>query len=161
MSDSFLPHGLQHTRLPCPSRVPEFAQIHVNWVSDAVQPSHPLLHPSPFAFNHSQLQGLFQWVSSSHQVASYCTWPKISKISLENVINIEIINEFYFVLRNPVCPLYLEHLNAKYSLQMLDLLLDILKCWVERDEWSHYAFDFGSGTWWGFSIEWRSTYLRQ
>ena len=39
------------------------------WVSDATQPSHPLLSPSPPAFNLSQHQGLFQWVSSSHQVA--------------------------------------------------------------------------------------------
>ena len=38
-------------------------------VSDATQPSHPLLSPSPLAFNLSQHQGLFQWVGSSHQVA--------------------------------------------------------------------------------------------
>ena len=47
----------------------EFAQIHVHWVCDAIQPSHPLSSPSPPAFNLSQHQGLFQWVSSSHQVA--------------------------------------------------------------------------------------------
>ena len=49
--------------------LPELAQIHVHWVSDAIQPSHPLLSPSPPAFNHSWHQGLFQWVSSLHQVA--------------------------------------------------------------------------------------------
>ena len=47
----------------------EFAQIHVRWVSDAIQPSHPLLSPSPPALNLSQHQGLFQWVSPLHQVA--------------------------------------------------------------------------------------------
>ena len=47
----------------------EFAQTHVHWVSDAIQPSHPLLSPSPPTFSLSQHQGLFQWVSSSHQVA--------------------------------------------------------------------------------------------
>ena len=47
----------------------EFTQTHVHWVSDAIQPSHPLSSPSPPAFNLSQHQGLFQWVSSSHQVA--------------------------------------------------------------------------------------------
>ena len=46
----------------------EFAQTSVHWVGDAIQPSHPLLPLSP-AFNLSQHQGLFQWVSSSHQVA--------------------------------------------------------------------------------------------
>ena len=44
-------------------------KTYVHWVSDAIQPSHPLLSPSPPAFNLSQHQGLFQWVSSSHQVA--------------------------------------------------------------------------------------------
>ena len=48
--------------------LPEFAQTHVHWVSDAIQPSHPLLSPS-FAFSLSQHQGLLYLVSSSHQVA--------------------------------------------------------------------------------------------
>ena len=47
----------------------ELTQTHVHWVSDAIQSSHPLLSPSPPALNLSQHQGLFQWVSSSHQVA--------------------------------------------------------------------------------------------
>jgi len=47
----------------------ELAQTHVHWVSDAIQPSHPLSSPSPPAFNLSQHQSLFQWISSSHQVA--------------------------------------------------------------------------------------------
>ena len=46
----------------------EFTQTHVHWISDAIQPSHPLLYPSP-ALNLSQHQGRFKWVSSSHQVA--------------------------------------------------------------------------------------------
>ena len=44
-------------------------QTYVHWVSDAIQPSHPLLSPSPPALNLSQHQGLFILVSSSHQVA--------------------------------------------------------------------------------------------
>ena len=50
------PYGLQHTRL-------------FHCISDAIQPCHPLSFPSPPAFNLSQHQGLFQWVSSSYQVA--------------------------------------------------------------------------------------------
>ena len=42
---------------------------HVHQVGDAIQPSHPLLSPSPSAPNSSQPQGLFQWVNSSHEVA--------------------------------------------------------------------------------------------
>ena len=47
----------------------EFAQTHVHWVGDAIQPSHSLSSPSPPALKLSLLQGLFQWVSSSYQVA--------------------------------------------------------------------------------------------
>ena len=67
MSDSLKPHGLQHTRLPCPSPTPR-AYSNSCHVSDAIQPSHPLSSPSP-AFNLSQHQGLFQWVSSLYLVA--------------------------------------------------------------------------------------------
>ena len=49
---------------PVPRYLSEFAQTHVHWVSDAIQPSHPLLSLSPPAFNLSRHQGLFQWVSS-------------------------------------------------------------------------------------------------
>ena len=55
--------------LPVHHQLPELTQIHVHWVGDAIQTSRPLSSPSPPAFNLSQHQGLFQWVSSSHQVA--------------------------------------------------------------------------------------------
>ena len=47
----------------------ELAQTQVHRVTDAIQPSHHLSSPSPPTFNLSQHQGLFKWVSSSHQVA--------------------------------------------------------------------------------------------
>ena len=55
--------------LPVHHQLLEFTQTHVHWVSDAIQPSHPLSSPSSPALNLSQHQGLFQWVSSSSQVA--------------------------------------------------------------------------------------------
>ena len=55
--------------LPVHHQLLEFTQTHVHWVSDAIQPSHPLSSPSPTAFNLSQHQDLFKWVSSLHQVA--------------------------------------------------------------------------------------------
>ena len=55
--------------LPVHRQLPEFIQTHVHRVRDAIQPSHPLSSPSPPTFNLSQHQGLFQWVSSLHQVA--------------------------------------------------------------------------------------------
>ena len=49
--------------LPVLHHLPELAQTHVHWVSDAIQPSHPLSSPFPPDFNLSQHQGIFHWVS--------------------------------------------------------------------------------------------------
>ena len=54
--------------LPVPHQLPEFTQTLVHWVSDAIQPSHPLSSSCPPAFDLSHHQGLFKCVSSSHQV---------------------------------------------------------------------------------------------
>ena len=54
---------------PVHYQLPELTETHVHWVSDAIQSFHPLLSPSPPAISLSQHQGLFQWVSSSHQMA--------------------------------------------------------------------------------------------
>ena len=54
--------------LPVHHKLPEFTQTHAHWVGDAIQPSHPLLSPSPPAPNPSQHQGFLQWVNPSHEV---------------------------------------------------------------------------------------------
>ena len=64
--------------LPVHHQLAEFTQTHVHWVSDAIQPSHPLSSPSPPTFNLSQHQSLFQSVSSMHQVA------KVLKLQLQH-----------------------------------------------------------------------------
>ena len=64
-------HGLQQPRLFCPHHLPELAQTYINGVHDAIQPSPP-------AFNLSQRQSLFRWVSSSHQVV------KVLKLQLQH-----------------------------------------------------------------------------
>ena len=58
----------------------EFAQTHVHWVSEAIQSSHPVLFPYPFALSLFQHQGLFKLVSSSNQVA------KVLEFQLQNQI---------------------------------------------------------------------------
>ena len=62
--DCNMPGLLVHHQLP------EFTQTHVHWVSDAIQPYHPLSSPSLPVLNLSQHQGLFQWVNS------FIRWPK-------------------------------------------------------------------------------------
>ena len=65
-------------------RLLEFAQTHVDWVSDAIQLSHFLLSPSSPALNHSQHQGLFKWVSSLHR------WPSIGVSASTSVLPMNI-----------------------------------------------------------------------
>ena len=60
----FAAHGLQQSGFSVLHCLPELAQIHVHWVHDAIQPSHPLLPHSTPALNLSQHQSLFQWVGS-------------------------------------------------------------------------------------------------
>ena len=79
VSDSLHPYGLQCARPPCPS-TPRVYSIHVHWVSDAIQPSHPLSSPSLPAFNLSQHQGLFKWV------ALHIRWPKYWQLILISFI---------------------------------------------------------------------------
>ena len=81
MSDSLWPHKPQHARPPY-HQLPEHTQTHIHRVGDAIQPSHSLLSPSPPALNLSQHRSLFQWVSSSHQVAKY--WSFSFNISSSN-----------------------------------------------------------------------------
>ena len=57
------------TGFPVLHHLLEFAQTHVHWIDDAIQPSHPLSSPPPSALNLFQHQGLFQWVGSLYQVA--------------------------------------------------------------------------------------------
>ena len=68
--------------LPVHHQLPKLAQTRLFWVGDAIQPSHPLLPSSPPAFSLSQHQGLFQWVSSSYQVAK--VWSFSFSISPSN-----------------------------------------------------------------------------
>ena len=77
------PMNLSMPGLPVHHQLPESTQTHVHWVSDAIQPSHPLSSPSPLAPNPSQHQILFQWVNSSHEVA------KVDELN----IRVEIIEE--------------------------------------------------------------------
>ena len=82
-SDSSWPHGLQHARIPY-RQLLELAQTNIHHGGDAIQPSHPLLSPSP-TFSLSQQKGLFQWVASSQQVAKVLEFSASASVLSMNI----------------------------------------------------------------------------
>ena len=70
------PMDLSTPHFPVHHYLPELSQTHVYWVGDPIQPSRPVLSPSPPAFNLSQHQGLFQWVGSCIKCTKY--WSIVS-----------------------------------------------------------------------------------
>ena len=92
VSDSLWPHGLQHARPPClpPTHVHHVHRV-VHWVDDAIQLSHPLLSTSLPALNLSQHQGLFQWISCSHQVAKV---PELQHQSFQWIFRTDFLNDW-------------------------------------------------------------------
>ena len=85
--------------IPIHHQLPEFTQTHVHWVGDAIQPSHPLLPPSPSALNLSQHQGLFQWVSSSHQVVKVL---ELQHQSFQWIFRVDFLLDW--LVWSPCCP---------------------------------------------------------
>ena len=82
--NSLPPHGLHMPGLPVHHQLPEFTQTHVHWVGDAIQPSHPLLSPSPPAFIFPSIRVF------SNESALCIRWPKYWSFSL----NISSTNEY-------------------------------------------------------------------
>ena len=68
--------------LPVHHQLPEFTQTHAHQVCDAIQPSHPLLSPSPPAPNPSQHQGFLQWVNPSRGGQSIGVWASASVLPM-------------------------------------------------------------------------------
>ena len=86
--------------LPVPYHLLEFAQVHVHWISDAIQPSLPLTPFSLSALNLSHHQELFQWVSCWHQVT------KILELQHHHVFPMNIQGRFPLGLTGLISLLY-------------------------------------------------------
>ena len=139
MSESLQPHGLQMPSLPVYHQLPEFTQTHVHWVSDAIQPTHPLLSPSPPTFNLSQHQGLFKWVSSSHQVAKVLSF----SISLSNEYSglISFRMDWLDLLAvQETLKNLLQHHNSKHQFFSAQLLYSPTLTSI-HDYWKNHSFD--------------------
>ena len=87
---------------PVLHHLPEFAQTHVHWGGDAIQPSHPLSSPSPPALNLSQNQGLFQRVSSSHLVAKVLEL-QLQHQSIQWKFRVDFLQDW--LVWSPCCPM--------------------------------------------------------
>ena len=74
VSDSLWPHGLQHSSFPVHHQLLEFTQTHVHWISDTIQPSHPLSSPSP-AFIFPSIRVF------SNESVLHIRWPKYGSVS--------------------------------------------------------------------------------
>ena len=101
---------------PVPHHLLEFAQVHIHWIGDTIQPSHPLLPSSPSAFNLSQHQGLFQWAGSSHQVAKYWSFSISSSSEYSGLISFRIDGFDLLAVQGTLQSL-LQHHNSKASIR--------------------------------------------
>ena len=81
--------------------LPEFVQTHVHWVDDSIQPSHPPSPPSPPVLNLSQHQGLFQWVSSLHQVTKVLEL-QLQHQSFQWIFRVDFL--YSWLVWSPCCP---------------------------------------------------------
>ena len=79
--------------------LPDFVQIHVHWVGDAIRPSHPVSSLSPPAFTLCQHQGLFQWVISSHQATKEL---EIQLQSFQWIFRVDFLQDW--LVSCPSCP---------------------------------------------------------
>ena len=98
--------------------LPEFAQTHVHWVSDAIQPFYPWSPPS-LALNLSQHQGLFWWVNSLHQYWSFSISPSNEYSGL---ISFRIDWFAIFAVRGTLKS-FLQHCNSKVSILQFSAFL--------------------------------------
>ena len=86
----FDPMDCRTPGFPVHHQLPELTQTHAHWVGDAIQLSHPLLSSSPPTFNPSQHEGLFQRVSSSHQVAKVLEF-QLQHQSFQRIFRIDFL----------------------------------------------------------------------
>ena len=134
---------------PVLHRLPELAQTQVHWVSDAIQPSHPLSYPSPPAFNLSQHQGLFKWVTSLHQVAILNYWSFSFSISPSNEYSGLIsfrINWLDLLAVQGTLKSLLQHHSSKASILPRSAFFIVQLTFI-HDCWKNHSFDYMDFCW--------------
>ena len=129
-------------------QLPEFTQTHVHRVSDVIKPSHPLLSPSPPAPNHSQHQGLFQWVNSSRQITKILELQLQHQSIFMNYLGLISLKIDWFdllaVQRTFKC--LLQHHSLKASILWLYLLYSPALTTI-HEHWEDHSLDY-MDLWW-------------
>ena len=127
---------------PVHYQLPELAQTHVHRVGDATQPSCPLSSPSPPAFNPSQHQGFFQWVSSLHQVA------KVPELQLQHqsfqwIFRTDSfrMNRLDLLLVQGTLKNLLQHHSSKASILWRLAFCIVPTLTSIHDHWKNHSFD--------------------
>ena len=87
--------------LPVPHHLPEFVQVRVHCIGDAIQPSHPLTPSSPSALNLSQHKGLFQWVACWHQMTKLLEL-QLQHQSFQWLFSVDLLSDW--LVWSPCCP---------------------------------------------------------
>ena len=123
-------------------QLPELAETSVHLVGDAIQPSHPLASPSPPVFILSQHQGLSQWVSSSHQVATVLEF-QLQHQSFQWIFRTDFLYDG--VVWSPCCPRDSPESSSTPQFKSLNsLALSFLYSSILtsiHDYWKNYSFD--------------------
>ena len=128
---------------PVLHQLPEFTQTHILWVSDAIQPSHPLSAPSPPALNLCQHQGLFQWISSSHKVAKY--WSFSFSISPSNEYKCWFtlgLTGLIPLLSKGLSRVFHNTTGGKHQFLVFSLLYNCPTITFIHDYWKNHSFDY-------------------
>ena len=127
-----------------PHRLLKFVQVHINCISYAIQPSHPLMLSSSSSLNLSQHQGLFQWVDCSNQMI------KILELQLQHqffqwILRISLkIN--WFPLRSPCSPRHSKESSPAPQFKGINSLMLCLLCGPALttvcDHWEDHRLDY-------------------
>ena len=120
----------------------DFAQTHVHWVGDAIQPSHPLSPPSPPAHNLSKDQGLFQWIFSLHQVARVLEL-QLQHQSFQEIFRVNFLS--YWLVWSPYTPRDSQESSPAPQFESINsLALSLLygpTLTSVHDYWKNHSFD--------------------
>ena len=126
----------------------EFAQTHVHWVGDAIQPSHPLLPPFPFAFSLSPHEGLFQWIGSSIRWSKYWSFSfSISPSSEYSGLISFRIDWFDLLAVQGILKSPLQHHNSKASVLRCSAFFMVQLSYPYMTTGKTIAFDYTKLFW--------------